>query len=358
MRILISLLDWGLGHATRCIPIIHSFLRNDCEVYIACNAMQQRLLENEFENVHFLLLEGYNIRYASSKRWFAVKILQQIPKILFAIRRENRWLKKVAQEHRIDLIISDNRFGFYHKKTPSVFITHQLFIQTPSSWFSRRIQKINYHFINRFCECWVPDYEGHPNLAGVLSHPEHMPSVPVTYIGPLSRFKKKEESTKYEWLLILSGPEPQRTLLEQILIDKFITSANPVLLVRGLPASTEAISLPAHFTVFNHLSTAQLEDAFAQSRYVISRSGYTTVMDIVMLQKKSLLIPTPGQTEQEYLAKHLAEQHWCINGSEPGFFQQLPEIIGSFEYHLPQFPDISLNKIISETITKYNSAKT
>ncbi len=358
MRILISPLDWGLGHATRCIPLINSFLHHGCTVFVACNATQQSLLEKEFDNVKFIPLAGYNIRYASSKRWFAAKILQQIPKIILAIRREHHWLKKAVKKHRINLVISDNRFGFYHKKIPSVFITHQLSIQTPFKWLTHQTQKINYRFINRFNECWVPDYEGEINLAGILSHPEKMPFIPLTYIGLLSRFEKREnESSEYKWLIILSGPEPQRTLLEKTLIDKFSVLTDPVLFVRGLPSGNNSLSLPEYFTVVNHMSTTQLEKAFSQSEYIISRSGYTTVMDVMALQKKSLLVPTPGQTEQEYLARHLAQKHWCIDCSKPDLLLHFLENIERFNYKLPRLPDTNLNAFIREIIYKYGKAE-
>ena len=355
MRILISPLDWGLGHATRCIPLIHSFLQNGCKVYVACNATQQHLLKKEFSDVCFLPLAGYNIRYASSKRWFAAKILQQIPKIISAIRREHKWLQNAVKEHQIDMVISDNRFGFYHKTIPSVFITHQLLIQTPNATLSRWVQKINYQFINRFGECWVPDYKEDMNLAGILSHPKRLPSTPVTYIGPLSRLTKQENETKeYKWLILLSGPEPQRTLLENVLIEEFIKRPEKVLLIRGLPSNEDVLSLPAQFSVFNHLPTEQLNKILAQSEFIICRSGYTTVMELISLQKKALLIPTPGQTEQEYLAVHLFKQHWCFCCPTTKELPQSLEQINAFNFQLPQLPGIDLDKIVKSLVHKYS----
>ena len=220
LRVIVSPLDWGLGHATRCIPVIKALLQAGCSVFVACDETAEKLLTAEFPGVHFLSLPGYRVRYAFSKRWFAVKILQQIPKIVSAIRREHRWLKKAVVLHRIDLVISDNRYGLFYPGLPCIFITHQLAIQTPFLWLSRWTQKLSYRIVNRFTECWVPDYEGANNLAGLLSHTNKLPRIPVRYVGPLSRFGKQDGEQKiYQWLILLSGPEPQRTVLENKLLE-------------------------------------------------------------------------------------------------------------------------------------------
>src|SRR5205085_1156719 len=167
-----------------------------------------------------LELPGYRINY-SKKRWlFPLTIISQIPKIISAIKQEHQWLLRVAELYSVDLIISDNRYGLYHPKIHSVFITHQLHIKTPfGKGADRMLQKLNYRFINRFSECWIPDYPGKINLAGILSHPFHKPSIPVNYIGPLSRFQfRTGTKMKNRLLIILSGPEPQRTLFEKILL--------------------------------------------------------------------------------------------------------------------------------------------
>ena len=350
-RVLIAPLDWGLGHATRCIPIVKALLASGCRVYIACDDVQKKLLSQEFSNVHFLFLRGYRIRYASSKRWFAIKILQQIPKILSAIRRENKWLKIMVKNHRVDLVISDNRYGLFYPAIPCIFITHQLAIQTPFPLLSRWVQWLSYRFINRFSQCWVPDYEDAINIAGALSHTRKLPRIPLTYIGPLLRFSKQiEEEIKYKWLMILSGPEPQRTLLEKQCLQTISLLPDKVLFVRGLPQSQSVLEVPKHCTVVNHLPTPDLEAAYAQSEYIISRSGYTTIMEIIAMEKKSILIPTPGQTEQEYLAKHLMKQRWCYVCNEPEhLFDSLKQAL-AFTYQLPKLPVVSLEDIIKKTI--------
>ena len=176
-----------------------------------------------------------------------------------------------------------------------------------SDWLA---QKIHYGFINRYSECWVPDAVQAPHLAGVLSHPKRLPKVPVKYLGPLSRLEKREAPPlQYDLLLLLSGPEPQRTIFENILLRQLTDFPCRALLVRGLPGSEAPLApLPGHVTAVNHLPAAQLGQALQQADWVICRSGYTTVMDLVQLGKKAILVPTPGQTEQVYLGRYLQKQ--------------------------------------------------
>jgi len=321
LRILISPLDWGLGHATRCIPIINELVKLNCEVLIAADKQIYSLLKKEFPSIVFLRLKGYEIRYGAGKRGFPVKIFLQIPKVFFAIRRENKWLKKVVERYKIDAVISDNRFGMYSKSVPCIYITHQLFIETGNKWTSKIVQKIHYYFIKKYSKCWVPDLKER-GLAGKLSHSEKIPSN-VLYIGPLSRFKKLDVAKEiYELLICISGPEPQRSHFETIITAQLKNFAGKVLLVRGLPAEEKIYPGTETLKIVNHLPAHELNTAFEESKIVISRSGYTTIMDLVKLKKKAVLVPTPGQTEQEYLAKYLSEKkyfysirqkYFCLN---------------------------------------------
>ena len=315
-NILVSPLDWGLGHATRCIPIISYLTKKGCNVFIAAEGNIKALLENEFPCATFLPLSGYNIRYSRQKKWLPLKIFAQIPRILYSIFEEHQWLKKTIKDHSITAVISDNRFGLYNCKVPCVYITHQLFIKTGNSFTEQMAGNINRFFINKFTECWVPDFKGNDNIAGQLSHPHKLPNS-VKFIGCLSRFNFIENvKIKYDLLILLSGPEPQRTILEKILLLHLKEFEGAVLLVRGLPGNNipypdfKFIKLNTACTleIKNHLGATELNLALQQAETIISRSGYTTVMDLLKLKKKAILIPTPGQTEQEYLAKYLMER--------------------------------------------------
>jgi uncharacterized protein (TIGR00661 family) len=305
-RVLVSPLDWGLGHATRCISIIQAFQNLQIEVIIAADGAVANLLYTEFPHIKIIPIQGYQIQYAKTPAGLFWKLLYQLPKILQRIRREHVWLQHIIQSEKIDLVISDNRFGLYSNKVPCIFITHQLTIKAPIFFIEKLLQKINYYFINRFSACWVPDSAGAKNVAGVLSHPTLLPKIPVHYIGILTRLiSNSNASTLYQYCFLLSGPEPQRTLLEDQIKAILPKLSGSIAIVRGLPGTQNALDVAEHVTAFNHLPTEQLSKVLCSSNLIICRSGYTTVMELIALQKNALLIPTPGQTEQEYLAEKL-----------------------------------------------------
>lgn len=317
--VLVAPLDWGLGHATRCIPLINALVANGYTVLLAAEGAQAHLLQQEFPQLTLLPMAGYRVRYAKTRLGLALSLLRQLPRLRQQIREEHDWLEQVIQTHHIDLVISDNRYGLYSKKVSCIFITHQLTIKAPFAWLENLLQSINYRFINRFTACWVPDMEGGANIAGILSHPQKMPAIPVLYLGVLSRFAPGALEKKYDYCILLSGPEPQRSLLENTFIKGLPSVSGTCLLVRGKPGSTEQLTIAPHVTVVNHLPGVELEAAIRQSEYVISRSGYSTVMELLAMHKKAILIPTPGQTEQEYLAARLQAAGTCISFTQNNF---------------------------------------
>ncbi|MEO7768472.1 MAG: glycosyltransferase [Ferruginibacter sp.] len=338
-------LDWGLGHATRCIPIIQEFLANNCNVIVAAETAAKSLLQHEFQQLTFIPIRGYRIHYSKKKALLPFAIMLQMPQILFAIFNEHQWLKKVVKKNKISAIISDNRFGLYHKTVPSVYITHQLLIKSSSRFLERLAQKIHFWFIKKYTYCWVPDFEGKPNIAGLLSHPSKY-SAPVKYIGCLSRFEIKEAGEKkYDLVIIISGPEPQRSIFETLLLTQLRFYKGKVLFIRGLPGVNKKTTRPspgatgfANLLIEEHLSAPELNEAIQQAKLVISRSGYTTIMDLVKLRQKAILVPTPGQTEQEYLAMHLMKEKFFYTSSQEGF--SLTEAIkqaATFPYAMPVF---------------------
>jgi UDP:flavonoid glycosyltransferase YjiC (YdhE family) len=332
-RVLVAPLDWGLGHATRCIPLVHELLRQGCEVVLAGEGGIRWLLQAEFGEIRFLRLPGYGIRYTDSGRSLVKGLARQLPRLLRVIKEEHRWLQKVVEEEGIDLVISDNRYGLYHPTVPSVILTHQLLVQTgygPRA--DRWLQRLHYRFLNRFHQCWVPDAPGEENLGGLLSHPDVLPRVPVFYTGPLSRFTNSPGSIeKGPLLVVLSGPEPQRSLLERQLLRQLVALPRETVLVRGLLGERDPVHTAKQITVFNYLTSDPLRQLMAAAPLVICRSGYSTIMDLAALNKKAVLIPTPGQTEQLYLGHYLQEkgQAFCYEQSEFDLFTAVVEADGA-----------------------------
>ena len=319
--LLVSALDWGLGHTTRSIPIIHELIKLGCEIVIACNSIQKKIYSAEFPDVRYEVLEGYDVVYAREKWFGSLKIAFQSGKILTRIKRENRWLNTFVKKNSVSALISDNRYGLFHPEIHTVFITHQLSVRTGlGTLVDKFLRQFLYSYVNRFSECWVPDFSQDSDLAGQLSHPKTTLTIPVHYIGALSRFEICAEQPEflYDVAIILSGPEPQRTILEKMILEQLQSIQQRVAIVRGLPANQTALKT-ATATVYNHLDAEQLNRLVCQSKMVVCRSGYTTVMDMVKLKKKMIVIPTPGQAEQEYLGKYLSGKQLAVNISQHQF---------------------------------------
>lgn len=340
MRILLAPLDWGLGHATRCIPVIKYLLEAGCEVVIAADGRPLELLRKEFSSCQFVQMSGYTISYPKSGS-MALKIALQIPKILSGIKREHKQLKKIIEEQKIDAVISDNRFGMWSSKVPCVFITHQLMVKSPVG--ERLIHALNKRYISKFTECWVPDVPPPPKratlptlggpsrgglegrLSGDLAHKFPLPGN-AKFIGVLSRFTSAQpplqRGEKRHLLVILSGPEPQRTVLEEKII-KQLTSSPPVhhrqkgvLVVQGITEKNERRKISENVELVSHLTSEELQDGILSSQVILSRPGYSTVMDLAVLGKKAIFVPTPGQTEQEYLAAYFSEKKIAYSVSQ------------------------------------------
>jgi uncharacterized protein (TIGR00661 family) len=364
-RVLIAPLDWGLGHATRCIPLIRAFISLGWEAVIATDGDGETLLKQEFPQLVFIKLAGYDVEYSSAGWMMPLKILMQVPKIKSAIKKESFWLQNVIDQLKIDLVVSDNRYGLHTEKVPCIFLTHQLKIKAPYKWIEKKLQHNNFRYISRFTECWIPDDEKYP-LAEELSHPKELHPFPLKYIGPLSRFERQHENIIYKYCFLISGPEPQRSLLEKKVVEEVISIKENVIIVRGKPGSNEGFDLPQNITIANHLEGETLQKALNASEYIICRSGYTSIMEIAALQKRSILIPTPGQTEQEYLAEHLMKRGWAFSVPQERFdllqslqqaeqfayrlFPQhtshLQTIIDNFaEKHLPHIPSSKLHVV-------------
>ena len=354
IKVLVAPLDWGLGHATRCIPIIQELLNQGIEVILAADGAIASLLKKDFPSLIILPLKGYRISYSRNKKWFFAKIIMHLPRLVSVISCEKKWLKKVVKELQIDAVISDNRFGLHHADPYSIYITHQLFIETGHSFLNKIAQKIHYRFINRYDECWVPDAAGEINLAGKLSHPVLKPLVPVKYLGSLSRFKKESLTHKNDLLIILSGPEPQRTIFENTLVNQTESINLSIALVRGLPGETAQLKAPdKKLQIYNHLAATELSKIIQQSNLILARAGYSTIMDLVALEKKAVLVPTPGQTEQEYLAKYLMDKKLFFDADQEGFLlKDVVEKVAKFKF-APFTPiQSNLEKNINDLIDK------
>jgi hypothetical protein len=319
-----------LGHASRIIPLIDKYLELGDNVIIAGSGMSLNLLKKQYPHLQNIEIPSFKMKYSASKSqvWAVAKAF---PSLIYYSVKEHKALKRIVNEENIDFIISDNRFGLFHKTVPSAYITHQPLIKLPKgwAWLEPFVAFVHRCIINRFTECWVPDYEDiSESLAGELSHPSKMPRN-VKYIGVLSRFSKRCTSdtclqnriTPYRtssWreniitdlaLAILSGAEPQRTMLEEELLTLLQDDPHEnIILVQGKIEAEQKVSKVGKVTVCNYMSTEELQEYILKADKIICRSGYSSIMDLHALGKlqNATLIPTPGQTEQEYLAEYIS----------------------------------------------------
>lgn len=298
------------------------------------------LLQKEFPSLKSYVLPSYNIKYTNKGKNLRIKLFLSIPSVISAVKKERKTVNLLIEKEGLVGIISDSRFGVVSNKIPSVYITHQLQVLSGLTTFltSKTHQKI----IKQFDECWVPDIEQKPNFSGKLGHLNKL-NMNVKYLGLLSRFKKKNTAIKYDLLVLLSGPEPQRTLLETKLLLELKSYKGNVLFVRGTLLNLTKITKPNNFKIINYLLSEELEKVINQSKLILARSGYSTIMDLAVLGKKAFFIPTPGQFEQEYLANILSRKSIIPYATQEEFTIEHLNNLDKFSGFQPQKIDFNLD---------------
>jgi UDP:flavonoid glycosyltransferase YjiC (YdhE family) len=308
LQVLISPLDWGLGHAARCIPVIRKLLAEGHKVTLAGKGRSVAMLQKEFPQLECLGLDGFSPSYSRSGNMI-LDLFLQLPAFIFSIVSEHYKLRKLIAGRSFDVIISDNRYGLWNKKIKSILITHQVMIKTPE-WLrfaEYPVYRISRMMISRFDECWIPDTSVAPGLSGDLSHKYPLPAN-AKFIGLLSRFEHAENDKKstlpYGGIVaVISGPEPQRSVFEDIVISQLAGLNQPATILRGKPETEQVIERKGKLTLISHSNADETRSIIASSSVVICRSGYSSAMDLAVLKAKALFVPTPGQTEQLYLAE-------------------------------------------------------
>lgn len=308
--VLVAPLNWGLGHATRCIPIIHTLQKLHCEPVICANGSSSKLLKSEFPNLRHIDLPSYSISYPKNPHKFGIHMLLHLPKFFMSVLNDIQSVRKIANEIKPVCIISDNRYGFRHKKIFSILVTHQVRPVIPRSFklFEKIVHTRLFKLMKHFNQIWVPDFENEQNLSGKLSH-ETGYKGKIKFCGPLSRFQSTEKNIlqkQFDLMCIVSGPEPHRTLFEEYCLNIAEKFNLKICIVAGKPDDLKSY-ISNNLTYHSHPSTSEFVELILQSKAILSRAGYSTIMDMFVLEKKSLLVPTPGQTEQKYLAEYLSE---------------------------------------------------
>ncbi|MBR1666487.1 MAG: hypothetical protein IJ699_09765 [Bacteroidaceae bacterium] len=310
MKIFVAPLNWGLGHAMRCVPLIRQWIAEGHQVVLGGDGESLQVLQQHFPDLPAIALPHLQLRY-SSGRSQVLAILRSLPHLIAVSRAEHKALQRILEEQHFDLIVSDNRFGLYlsrhsrtrHPNTRCVYMTHQLTILLPRGgrWLQPLVRRLHARIYGHYDEVWIPDFaEATHSLAGIMSHPSSF-----RYLGPLSRFEVSTSytvhPTPYTVVALLSGLEPHRTMLEQAIRERYRGQEEQLLIARGKYPS---------------LSDDELASALLQAKHIIARSGYSTIMDLHALgllrkwhegRVTIELIPTPGQPEQEYLAQYIRQ---------------------------------------------------
>jgi len=305
MKILVAPLNWGLGHASRCVPLVQRLLDEGHEVVLGGDGDSLILLRKHFPQLRHTYLAPLNLRYSTGNRQ-VLAMLKALPKLILWSVNDHSMLRAILREEHFDQVISDNRFGFYNKQVECVYITHQLHIMLPRGWkwAESLVSRLHACVYAHFNKVWVPDYKEYDqSLAGDLSHND----ANVKYIGPLSRFQNIQINRinhNYSIVAVLSGLEPHRSFLERELVSCYAGTDENVLIVQGLMHRPNTCIKRGNITLVPYMSDAELVPALLGAKLIIARSGYSTIMDFYQLDvlNKAELIPTPGQPEQEYLA--------------------------------------------------------
>lgn len=348
-KILVAVLDWGLGHASRSIPVIAELLRQDVEVIMASSGRAGLLLQMHYPELLYLDCPAYDVHYRGVNLYWG--IFRQLPKIYRTILKEKRWFNRVVRSHGLDAVISDSRFGCYQASISSVMLTHQLQLQLHPHWLSKIVNYFYKQWLSRFKYIWVPDKPG--GLSGVLSSPSPFPQ--TTYLGCISRFCRVNQPLNLDLLILLSGPEPQRTYLEErILAQLKHISEIKVKLVQGITDQEKQWTLKDHIEVVSYLSGDDLQQALAESEIVLCRSGYSSLMDLAAMQKQAIIVPTPGQPEQEYLADRCQMNDWAVvvpNQSTLDIKEAL--IIAHSSKQKVGFPQLTTGQVLKKSIAQF-----
>lgn len=295
-RILFSALDWGLGHVMRSIPLLKKLHNQGCSIFIACDIAQEKLFREELKEVVFLAHTGYSFKFRG-KGSFSSDLFFQFPKLLNRLKKERKQVAYFVDTHQIDIVLSDQRMGFYSKTTTSILLTHQLnlplsILQKPAQWFYT-------YWVNKFTTIWIPDLAPPNNLAGKLSETKKKNAI---YIGWLSRFSKlnsRSNSKTYKIGVIVSGPAPYSDSFFVEMKQRLINQSDKSFIIYHKAEPLEVGQL----SIFNCTATDEMQSLLLSAEKIITRAGYSSMMDLKVLDVPAEYIPTPGQSEQEYLVR-------------------------------------------------------
>ncbi|MGQ9847610.1 MAG: glycosyltransferase [Bacteroidales bacterium] len=356
-NVLICPLDWGIGHASRMVPIIKKIQLKGHNIFIACTKQQQAFFANEINNYTWIPSASPVIKY-NHKKLSVYDLFKLIPLIIIGIKRDKKQINSWIKKYNIHIVISDNRYGCYSSNVYSILVTHQVKIELPKNikWAEKILHNRIKKLIYKFDRCWIPDIKETPNFAGNLTMQFSL-NGKLAFIGLLSRFEESnlnESSSEkqYEVIAIISGPEPQRSIFADMLFKELKNLQKPCILVLGDFSKPQSVKQEDNVLIYSSMNSTQLYQAIKSSKYIIARSGYSTIMDLISLRRTAILVPTPGQTEQEYLANYYKSRRMFVIAEQNNF--NLSELLAElsvyswmYVYRPNENLEIELNHVLS-----------
>ncbi|HEX2395422.1 MAG TPA: glycosyltransferase, partial [Bacteroidales bacterium] len=321
--VLICPLDWGLGHASRIIPVVYLFKTSGYKVILGGSGKSGKLLKSTFSDIPFIRISSLAIHYPFRGRWFALNIILQLPVIIYNYVKEHYVLKSLVNAYNINFVISDNRYGLYSNKTRNIIITHQISPVLPHLllWLEYPLYLFVKALIHHFDECWIPDLPGKNNLSGNLSHRYPIPRNAI-FIGPLSRFmvfQGGDEGERFDLVIVLSGPQPELGRITQKIFQQALNSEITALIICGFQDLNKFSATRHGLKVVSHLEPFKFRTILEKASAIICSAGFSGIMDLITIGKSAILIPAKGQTEQEYLSQYLHKQGFFVRIPEPEF---------------------------------------
>lgn len=355
-RILVCPLDWGLGHASRDVSLIRKLIRKKIEPILGGDGSSLELLRIEFPGLEVIRIPSHKFIYSKIfPAW--LMIIVQIPAFLKGIIKEHRILKQIIHTHHLDLVIADARYGLWSRQIPSVILTHQIIIKMPWLFrvFKYPVNYFNLLALRKFSQIWIPDTSDDNNLSGDLSH-NTRPFPNSFYIGFLSGFEEIKtvnipSSEHYEVVLLLSGPEPQRSVFEKKVTYQLLKQNRKSIIIGGITGENTLEDLSESCQRISFLSGERLYYILKNANYIICRAGYSTIMDLVTMEKTAFMVPTPGQTEQEYLARYLQEKGFFLFSGQKEF--NLEYAIHRLDNFKPEKFPLAENLLLDEVLNRF-----
>ncbi|MEJ2216257.1 MAG: glycosyltransferase [Gemmatimonadota bacterium] len=313
LRVLFAVHDWGLGHATRDLVLIRALLAEGHRVTVLSHGRALRLLEGELDSrCEFVALRDIPKPLSRRPFWFYVRMSLALPSVFYTFHRERRLVRQLHDAQPLDCIVSDSRFGVWLSDVPSLQLFHSLrqIIPGRPRGLEKLVECAQRRMLGGADRILIPD-ASHDGLAGDLSHDPHCDwGGRLEYIGPLASIRRRDVDQDIDFFISVSGAEPQRTIFERLVLEQAHDLPGRVVVALGRPDGAPVIREDGRITVHSYLNRERQEDIMNRAALVVTRSGYSTLMELAELGRKALLVPTPGQSEQEYLARyHEARGH-------------------------------------------------